>query len=232
MAGTKGKRAKPSRRGKARAYHHGALREALIEAAEAVIAERGVEGFTLREAARRAGVSPAAPAHHFGDAAGLLGEIAVRGYEELARTLAAARARAGAEPHAQLREQGIAYVQFAVAFPGRFKLMSRKDMLRDDGRVRALALGAMAELDRVLRAYAGVPADGPIDRATFVAMIGAWATLYGFANLALEGRFEGSRFAQIGAALGHARPLSADALAAEILPAVLAAMWPARTGKP
>ena len=50
------------------AYHHGALRAALIDAAESVLAERGVEGFSLREVARRSGVSPAAPAHHFGDA--------------------------------------------------------------------------------------------------------------------------------------------------------------------
>ena len=54
--------------GAERAYHHGDLRAALIEAAEAVIAERGVDNFSLREAARRAGVSPAAPAHHFRDA--------------------------------------------------------------------------------------------------------------------------------------------------------------------
>ena len=59
-----------SRPAGARAYHHGALRPALIAAAEAVIAERGVDGFSLRETARRAGVSPAAPAHHFGDARG------------------------------------------------------------------------------------------------------------------------------------------------------------------
>ena len=51
-------------------YHHGALREALIEATEVLLTERGAEGFSLREVARRAGVSPAAPAHHFGDAAG------------------------------------------------------------------------------------------------------------------------------------------------------------------
>ncbi|MDQ4087902.1 MAG: TetR/AcrR family transcriptional regulator, partial [Pseudomonadota bacterium] len=56
----------------ARAYHHGSLRKALVEAAEAVIAERGVDRFSLREAARRAGVSAAAPAHHFRDSRGLL----------------------------------------------------------------------------------------------------------------------------------------------------------------
>jgi AcrR family transcriptional regulator len=225
MGGTKRKAAKQPRRGKPRAYHHGALREALIEAGEALIAERGVDGFTLRETARRAGVSPAAPAHHFGDAAGLLTEIALRGYQELTRTLAAATARAGAEPHAQLRDQGIAYVRFALAFPGWFKLMSRKDMLRDDERLHAAALAALAELERTLRAYSGVPEGHPIDRAAFVAMIGAWATVHGFATLALEGRLQ-----HLGAKLSGTHPAGAEALAVDILPAVLSALWPPRGG--
>ncbi len=222
MAGKK-KAAQRRRRGKPRPYHHGALQEALIEGAEALIAERGVDGFTLREAARRAGVSPAAPAHHFGDAAGLLTEIALRGYQELGRTLAAASARPGADPRERLREQGIAYVRFALAFPGRFKLMSRKDKLRDDARLHAAAIAALAEFERALRAYAGAPADAPIDRATFAALIGAWSTVHGFANLALEGRFE-----HIGTKLGDSHPAGAEAFAAEILPAVLDAIWTSR----
>ena len=59
-------------------YHHGDLRAALIEAGAAILAERGIEGFSLRECARRAAVSPAAPAHHFGDSRGLLTAIAAR----------------------------------------------------------------------------------------------------------------------------------------------------------
>ena len=70
-------------------YHHGALREALIEATESLLAERGAEGFSLREVARRAGVSPAAPAYHFGDAAGLLTAVASSGFEALTRALQA-----------------------------------------------------------------------------------------------------------------------------------------------
>ena len=70
-----------------RGYHHGHLRDALIRAADELLAERGLEGFTLRETARRAGVSPAAPSHHFGGTAGLLTEVAALGYQELARRL-------------------------------------------------------------------------------------------------------------------------------------------------
>jgi AcrR family transcriptional regulator len=73
-------------------YHHGDLRSALISAAEEIIAAEGVEGFTLRKAARKAGVSPGAPTHHFGSMAGLLTQVARRSYEALGRQRGAARA--------------------------------------------------------------------------------------------------------------------------------------------
>ena len=66
-------------------YHHGDLKEALLTAAEAVLRDRGLQGFTLRECARRAGVSHAAPKHHFGDVRGVLTEIAARGFAQLNR---------------------------------------------------------------------------------------------------------------------------------------------------
>ena len=66
-------------------YHHGALRQALIDATEALLAEKGADGFSLREVARRAGVSAAAPAHHFGDASGLLTAVATLGFEGLTK---------------------------------------------------------------------------------------------------------------------------------------------------
>ena len=91
-------------------YHHGALREALIDATESLLAEKGPESFSLREVARRAGVSPAAPAHHFGDASGLLTVVATLGFEGLAAALREAEARGGRDPRARLREQGAAYV--------------------------------------------------------------------------------------------------------------------------
>ena len=78
-----------------RAYHHGALRSALLSAAEALIEERGLDRFSLRETARRAGVSPAAPAHHFGDARGLLTAIATEGFRELGDALEEGGCRRG-----------------------------------------------------------------------------------------------------------------------------------------
>src|ERR1700743_1772437 len=106
--------AKPAKK---RAYHHGDLKDQLVAAAEAIILERGVEGFTLREAARRAGVSPAAPAHHFKDARGLLSEVALRGFRDFCAALAGAHARGGGDPARRLLEQGFAYVDFARRQP-------------------------------------------------------------------------------------------------------------------
>src|SRR5476649_2329679 len=106
-----------------RAYHHGDLKDQLVAAAEAIILERGVDGFTLREAARRAGVSPAAPAHHFKDARGLLSEVALLGFQAFGDALLAADKRGGNDPQKRLYEQGLAYVTFALKNPARFQLM-------------------------------------------------------------------------------------------------------------
>src|ERR1700759_3599612 len=109
-------KAKPAKK---RAYHHGDLADQLVAAAEAIILERGVDGFTLREAARRAGVSPAAPAHHFKDARGLLSEVALRGFKAFGDALEEADRRGGGDPQARLHEQGLAYVKFALQNPAR-----------------------------------------------------------------------------------------------------------------
>src|SRR3984957_8613475 len=117
------KAARPVRK----AYHHGDLRRQLIAAAEQIIVERGVEGFTLREAARRAGVSPAAPAHHFKDAKGLLTEVALLGFREFGAELEAADKAGGTDPGRGRRLQAGGDVNFALKHPARFQLMFRDD---------------------------------------------------------------------------------------------------------
>src|SRR5688572_11963111 len=136
------KSARPLRAKPEKAYHHGDLAAALVEAAEAVLTERGVEGFTLRECARRAGVSHAAPAHHFKDAKGLLTEVAALGFERL--TEAQRRARE-AEPELKnlLLATGTAYVGFALKYPVQFQLMFQTGLL-DHTNERFLAAGAAA----------------------------------------------------------------------------------------
>src|SRR3546814_5565744 len=110
-----------------RSYHHGDRGPAVIRAAVEVVAERGPDGFSLKETARRAGVSPAAPAHHFGDARGLLTAIATEAFRDFGDALAAADK--GADRAARIRAQGVAYVRFALDDPARFHLMWRKALL-------------------------------------------------------------------------------------------------------
>jgi AcrR family transcriptional regulator len=106
-------------------YHHGDLREALIRAAVELLEEKGLTSFTLRECARRAGVSHAAPAHHFATAADLLAEIAARGFERFVAALGQAAEAAGTLPEARLAAMGQAYVAFALANPAVYGLMFR-----------------------------------------------------------------------------------------------------------
>lgn len=175
--------------GRGDGYHHGDLRAALIAAAEAVIRERGVDGFSLREAARRAGVSPAAPQHHFGDARGLLTALATAGFTELGDALAAADAVA-ADREARIRGQGIAYVRFALSQPARFDVMWRK--ARIDCGDPAYAAAASRAFALLQAAVAGRPFDaeapGPSDRSDPRA-IACWSLVHGFARLALDGAF-------------------------------------------
>ncbi|MCD0505366.1 TetR/AcrR family transcriptional regulator [Bordetella petrii] len=172
------------------AYHHGALRDALVEATETLLAERGLEGYTLREAARRVGVSPAAPLHHFGSAAGLLTEVAILGFEALTRYLREGAQSGGNDPGARLRAQGLGYLRFALAYPARFQLMFRKDRLADDARLQAAGQAAFAELEKAIRDYTQAPAGQPLDASRHARLLAAWSTVHGFAHLALDGKFD------------------------------------------
>ena len=103
-----------------RPYHHGDLRRALLAAAVEMIAEAGPAALSLRALARRTGVSHAAPAHHFGDKAGLLTAVAAEGYRLLAAALRDAYERTGS-----FLEVGVAYVRFALEHQPYFEVMFR-----------------------------------------------------------------------------------------------------------
>jgi AcrR family transcriptional regulator len=188
-----------------RGYHHGALRQALIEAAEAVIAERGVDGFSLRETARRAGVSPAAPGHHFRDARGLLTALAAQAFREFGDALEAADAVSGRE--ARIRSQGIAYVQFALANRAKFDLMWRKALI-DDSDPDYMAAGnrAFAILDQAVRGDRAATVS-PTDSA-LAPSLAAWSIVHGFARLAIDGVF-------------GTEPSAAERAASALLPHIL-----------
>ena len=170
-------------------YHHGALRAALIEASEAVLAERGVEGFSLREVARRSGVSPAAPAHHFGDANGLLTAVATAAFDGLTAALVAGDKRGGDDAVACLREQGVGYVGFALRYPGRFGLMFRCGMPKDDALLLS-AHAAFGALEMGVRKLYGVAPPTPLAPTQWNALLSIWSVVHGFAHLALAGQFD------------------------------------------
>ena len=109
-------------------YHHGSLRKALLDAAERILEENGIQGLTLRAAAREAGVSHAAPKNHFGDLSGLLSELAARGFERLA-TMMVSDIRERDSPAQRMETIGRGYVAFARAHPGMFLLMFRSERL-------------------------------------------------------------------------------------------------------
>jgi AcrR family transcriptional regulator len=213
-----GKKAKTAKsRGRRESYHHGRLREALMQATDEILSERGAEGFSLREAAKRAGVSAAAPGHHFGSAAGLLTEVAISGFEELTRVLRQA-AETETAPGARLRAQGMSYVRFALVYPGRFQLMFRHDLLLpDDDRLRAVGQAALRELETSVRAYLGMGnmKTGIGDESMRAMVLGAWSTVHGFAHLALDGKFT---------AMAH--PKSLSDFVSSMLPQVLLTAWP------
>src|SRR5581483_8139678 len=115
-----------------RGYHHGNLREALVEAATTLLAEKGPGSFTIAEAARLAGVSPAAPYRHFRDAEALLAEVALRGFDRFAAALAAAWNDGRPEPLHAFEALGRAYLAFARDQPAYHAAMFDARLVFDD----------------------------------------------------------------------------------------------------
>ena len=166
-------------------YHHGDLRAALITAADEIIAEKGIEGFSLRATAQKSGVSPAAPAHHFGSARGLLTEVAILAYERAGRYIDTAGRSQNAVT--DVRALMLAFVKFAIDFPGHFRLMFRKDLVdRNDSRLAAASKGPGNRLGRAVLAYRGKAHPDPSSFDDSAEMLCGMATLHGLANLVLE----------------------------------------------
>lgn len=171
-----------------RAYHHGNLRSALVQAALRAIAEEGPDGFTLRGVARRAGVSPAAPYRHFKDKDELLAAVAGECADRLAQMVVEAVAEAPPDdPLGQFRQVGIACAEFAVAHPEHFRALNLPGLAArvpgeqqqrldawHDGQRRALAAAQAA----------GLIADVPLDDL----VLAASALVHGLGHLIVEGQ--------------------------------------------
>ena len=168
------------------AYHHGDLRRALLEAALTLVDEDGIEGLTLREVARRAGVSHNAPYHHFADKRAIVAGLAEESYGLLRDELAAA-ARRHDDPLERLRAIGVAYVRFAVRHPPRFRVMNRPE-LRSRERVTAVERAGERSEGPLLDAVAAAQAAGALRAGDPQAIaLAAWATAHGVATLIVDG---------------------------------------------
>ena len=154
-------------------YHHGDLRAALVQAAEEILEEQGLAALSLREAARRAGVSHNAPYRHFPDRDSLLAELAAEGFRRLGAELAAHSGR----------EMGEAYVRFALAQPERFRLMFGAQLRHD--RHPALHEAAQQTYGALVAAFRKDGAIADPEKAA----AGAWSLVHGLAHLLLAGQF-------------------------------------------
>ena len=166
-------------------YHHGDLPAALLRAVDEIVAEEGVGGVSLRGVARRAGVSHAAPAHHFGDRGGLLAAYAADGFDALTARMDAARRALpdGATVTDAMAAMGRAYVAFGVEERGYYEVMWRKELL-DCEMPRLVTSGGCSYAALLATVRAGLTRDATDDDVTAVAMT-AWATVHGFVSLVI-----------------------------------------------
>lgn len=174
-------RAAPGGGSAARRYHHGNLKQALIESAEQILREQGLPGLKLRAIAKRAGVSHTAADPHFGDLTGLLSELAAIGYERLA---AAMTGSAESPPAAAEIARG--YIGFAAGNPDLFVLMFRGDAL---DMTRPHLQQAARATYAALAAAVGSPADQEgLSLAAGGRLAAAWALVHGLATLLINDR--------------------------------------------
>lgn len=165
-----------------RPYHHGNLRQAATEAALAEVERVGAAGVSMREVARRAGVTHAALAYRFGDKAGLFTAIATDGFRLAAESIGPAVT--GPEGFI---EGGIAYVAFALSHPGHFEVMFRPDLYReDDPDLIEAREAAFAILYGSARAGIGDPEQDVTD-----VVVAGWSMSHGFATLTRTGNLAG-----------------------------------------
>jgi len=168
-------------------YHHGDLRRVLLEAAEAELVESGVEGFSLRKVAKRAGVSHAAPAHHFKDANGLLTGLAEIGYLRFVAFQEAREAVAIDEPREKLIALGMGYVDFGVQHKALFRLMFSSERPSFDN--AALSDAANAAFTKLADAVANVRGVHPFqDEDAMHHAVSLWSMAHGLADLISSGR--------------------------------------------
>lgn len=170
-------------------YHHGDLQLVLLRVIKELIAERGIEGLTLRECARRARVSWSAPQHHFRDKTGMLTAFAIQGFERLGECMERKLA-SESDPGLRAAAVGEAYLEFALGNPEHFRVMFRAELLNtSDAAFEAASRAPFAILEQALRdfdASVGVRDEGGLPRRCLL----AWSAVHGYATLCIEGALQ------------------------------------------
>jgi AcrR family transcriptional regulator len=174
-------------------YHHGDLRRAVLDGALTAIAADGPATLSLRDVARRAGVSHAAPAHHFGDKAGVLTAIAAEGY-----TLLAAALRNALADGDDLMQGGIAYIRFALEHRAHFEVMFRPELYRPDDQAVVAARQAAAEI--MFGAVGDILGEAG-EEEVWGGVLAVWSFTHGFATLMLDSNFDPERGDDVEAAV-------------------------------
>ncbi len=172
-------------------YHHGNLKIALKRAALDLVDRHGPKGFTLKEAAQRAGVSVAAPYRHFEDREALLASLAEDGFRELGARLETV-SRTASPPKTVLERLGRAYVRFAIDEPSLFRIMFWAELDKDRfSNLREVSVAAFDTLVRAVRQAqsAGVLAQPPRGSDPLAFSIVCWSVVHGMATLHVEGAF-------------------------------------------
>lgn len=180
-----------SEQNQGRSYHHGDLRNALIAAGREILAEEGRAGLELRNVARRAGVSHAAPYRHFADKQALLAAIAEDGFYELTERMRAGLAASPAEIDQQLTSIGVAYVRFALEHPAHMRemfsgLMSERAAYPDLHAASKQAFALLSTTIAAAQAQGTVIASNPADLVVVV-----WSMIHGVTMLLLEQQIPG-----------------------------------------
>jgi AcrR family transcriptional regulator len=166
-------------------YHHGDLKRALTDAALGLVAEKGPKGFTLTEAARRAGVSAAAPYRHFADKAQLLAAVAEQGFIQLHEALTAAGDDVS-DPKNRVMALGQEYVRWAVAHPDYYQVMFGAETIKAEH--PGLLLAAARAFDDLLDAIVGCQEAGFMRGQEPIEIAGPmWSLVHGVASLTIAG---------------------------------------------
>jgi AcrR family transcriptional regulator len=170
-------------------YHHGNLRATLLQTAQILVGEVGVDGFSLRELARRANVSPAAPYHHFKDKAALIRALAKESQERLG--VASQAALEGiTHPALRLSALGVAYVVYAFEHPSEFRIMFRRELPSPlEVSQNSTPDPAFVLLRQTLiecRDVKCIPI-GDSEHELYLATINAWSVVHGLATLIIDG---------------------------------------------